>query len=163
MSILRCERLKQKQDASEDAFSSGKTTLNNLAIASQITFLYYKDLAAAQQFYEGVLGLEKVEDQGWAKIYRVNGTAFVGLVDEAHGSLKTQPENAVMITFVVEDVLDWYQYLREKGVAIRQEYGRSQTLQIKYFFAEDPGGYVLEFEHFLKPELTAVFNLKESN
>ena len=133
--------------------------MSNLTIASQITFLYYRDLSAAQQFYEGILGLEIVEDQGWAKIYRVNGTAFVGLVDETYGSLKTQPENAVMITFVVDDVRGWYEYLRENGVKIRQEYGRSESIQIEYFFAEDPGGYVLEFERFLKPELTAVFNL----
>ncbi|MAU00743.1 MAG: bleomycin resistance protein [Anaerolineaceae bacterium] len=131
-----------------------------LSIASQITFLYYKDLAAAQQFYEGILGLETVEDQGWAKIYRVNGTAFVGLVDEAHGSLKAQLENAVMLTFVVDDVPGWYKYLRENGVTIRQEYGRSESIQIEYFFAEDPGGYVLEFERFLKPEVAAVFNLR---
>ena len=131
-----------------------------IRIASQITFLYYQDLAAAQQFYEGILGLEKVEDQGWAKIYRVSGTAFVGLVDEAHGSLKAQPENAVMLTLVVDDVPGWYAYVRENKVKIRQEYGRSETIQIEYFFAEDPGGYVLEFERFLKPELTAVFNLK---
>jgi catechol 2,3-dioxygenase-like lactoylglutathione lyase family enzyme len=135
--------------------------MKKLSIASQITFLYYKELAAAQQFYEGILGLALVEDQGWVKIYRVNGTAFVGLVDEAHGTLKTQPENAVMITFVVEDVTGWYDYLREKEVKIRREYGHSQTIQIEYFFAEDPGGYVLEFERFLKPELTAVFNLQE--
>ena len=131
-----------------------------IRIASQITFLYYQNLAAAQQFYEGILGLEKVEDQGWAKIYRVSGTAFVGLVDEAHGSLKAQPENAVMLTLVVDDVPGWYAYLRENKVKIRQEYGRSETIQIEYFFAEDPGGYVLEFERFLKPELTAAFNLK---
>ncbi|MEZ4590989.1 MAG: VOC family protein [Chloroflexota bacterium] len=135
----------------------------NLSIASQITFLYYQDLAAAQQFYEGILGLEKVEDQGWAKIYRVSGTAFVGLVDEAHGSLKTQPENAVMITFVVDDVPGWYEYLRENGVKIVREYGRSHTIQIEYFFAEDPGGYTLEFERFLKPELTAVFHQASGN
>lgn len=133
-----------------------------LSIASQIAFLYYKDLAAAQQFYEGILGLELVEDQGWAKIYRVNGTAFVGLVDEARGSLKAQPENAVMITFVVDDVPGWYHYLRKNGVEIRREYGRSQTIQIEYFFAEDPGGYVLEFERFLKPGVAAIFNLKEN-
>ena len=130
-----------------------------IRIASQITFLYYHNLAAAQQFYEEILGLEKVEDQGWAKIYRVSGTAFVGLVDEAHGSLKAQPENAVMLTLVVDDVPGWYAYLCENKVKIRQEYGRSETIQIEYFFAEDPGGYVLEFERFLKPELTAVFNL----
>lgn len=134
--------------------------MNKLTIASQITFLYYKDLAAAQRFYEEILGLGIVEDQGWAKIYQVNSTAFVGLVDEAHGSLKAQPENAVMLTFVVDDVSGWYAHLQNKGVKIRQEYGRSEAIQIDYFFAEDPGGYVLEFQRFLKPELTAVFNLQ---
>ena len=135
--------------------------MKNLTIASQITFFYYQDLSAAQHFYETILGLEIVEDQGWAKIYRVSGTAFVGLVDEAYGSLKTQPENAVMLTLVVDDVSGWYQYLREKGAKIRQAYGRSESIQIEYFFVEDPGGYVLEFERFLKPELTAVFKLKD--
>ncbi|MCP4419639.1 MAG: VOC family protein, partial [Chloroflexi bacterium] len=130
--------------------------MKKLNIASQITFLYYRDLVAAQQFYEEILGLEIVEDQGWAKIYRVNGTAFVGLVDEAHGSLKAQPENAVMITFVVDDVRGWYDHLRENGVTIRQEYGRFDSIQIECFFAQDPGGYELEFQRFLKPELTAV-------
>ena len=149
--------------AYEDAFSGRKINVNNLKIASQITFLYYKDLALAQQFYEGILGLKLVEDQGWAKIYQVSGTAFVGLVDEMHGSLKTQPENAVMLTFVVDNVLGWYQYLRENDVTIRQEYGRSQTIQIEYFFAEDPGGYVLEFQRFLKPTLTAVFHQASGN
>jgi hypothetical protein len=60
----------------------------------------------------------------------------------------------------VDDVPGWYQYLCEKGVEIRQEYGRSESIQIEYFFAEDPGGYVLEFERFLKPEVAAVFNLR---
>ncbi|GJM40223.1 MAG: hypothetical protein DHS20C20_05050 [Ardenticatenaceae bacterium] len=137
--------------------------MKKLTISSQITFLYYKNLAAAQQFYEGILGLELVEDQGWAKIYCINGAAFVGLVDEAHGSLKTQPKNAVMITFVVDDVPGWYDHLRNNQVTILREYGRSESIQIEYFFAEDPGGYVLEFERFLKPELTAVFNLSKSN
>ena len=94
-------------------------------IASQITFLYYTDLAPAQRFYERILGLELVEDQGWAKIYAINGRAFLGVVDEAHGSLKTNPDSAVMISLVVEDVSGWYAYLQEQGVSIRQELQRS--------------------------------------
>ena len=130
-----------------------------LTISSQITFLYYQDLAVARQFYEQLLGLALVEDQGWARIYQVSPGAFIGIVDEAHGSLKTQPENAVMITFVVDDVPGWYAYLQKQGVTIRREYGRSEEIQIEYFFVEDPGGYVIEFERFLKPELAAVFGL----
>lgn len=130
----------------------------NLSIASQITFLYYQDLAAAQQFYEGVLGLEKVEDQGWAKIYRVSGTAFVGLVDEAHGSLKAQPENAVMLTLVVDDVPGWYERLKARGVKILRKPQVYEEIQVHCFFFEDPGGYAYEVEQFLKPELADVFH-----
>lgn len=128
-------------------------------IASQITFLYYKDLEPPRAFYEDVLGLPLVEDQGWARIYRTSPTSFVGLVDETRGSLKVKEDSAVMITFVVDDVPGWYEHLQAHGVKIRRPYGRSEEIQIEYFFAEDPGGYVLEFERFLKPELAEVFHL----
>lgn len=128
-------------------------------IASQITFLYYRDLAVAQHFYETVLGLTLVEDQGWAKIYQINGAAFLGIVDEAHGSLKVKEDSAVMVTLVVDDVPGWYDYLRGQDVVIRRELGKSDEIQIEYFFVEDPGGYVLEFQKFLKPALAQVFGL----
>ena len=35
---------------------------------SQITFLYFEDLTEPALFFEGTLGLEKVDDQGFAKI-----------------------------------------------------------------------------------------------
>lgn len=130
-----------------------------LKVTSQITFLYYKDLAPAQQFYEDIMGFELVEDQGWAKIYRVSGNAFVGLVDEKRGSLKVQENSAVMLTLVSDDVRGWYNYLREKGVEFVREFGVSEEIQIEYFFIRDPGGYIIEIEKFLKPELASIFSL----
>lgn len=129
------------------------------SIPSQITFLYYTDLAAAQRFYAQTLGLALVEDQGWAKIYRVAAGAFVGIVDEAHGSLKARPDNAVMLTFVVDDVRGWYDYLRAQGVTLLREYGVSEEINIEYFFIQDPGGYTIEFQKFLNPALAAPFGL----
>lgn len=128
-------------------------------IASQITFLYYKDLALAQQFYEEIMGFALAEDQGWAKIYRVSGNAFVGLVDEKRGSLKVQENSAVMLTLVSDDVRGWYDYLQGKGVKFVREFGVSEEIQIEYFFIRDPGGYIIEIEKFLKPELASTFNL----
>ena len=46
-----------------------------------ITFFYYKDLAKAAEFYGKVMGFKLVQDQRWAKIYRVNGDAYMGCVD----------------------------------------------------------------------------------
>lgn len=128
-------------------------------IASQITFFYYRDLAPAQDFYKRIMGLQQVEDQGWAKIYQVSASSFVGIVDERHGSLRVQPNSAVMLTLVVDDVPGWYAYLQQQGVEIVREYGRSPEINIEYFFIKDPGGYIIELQKFLKPELQAIFGL----
>ncbi|MEM7119385.1 MAG: VOC family protein [Chloroflexota bacterium] len=126
-------------------------------IKSQITFLYYKDLAEPQRFYGEIMGFELVEDQGWAKIYRIGGNAFVGLVDEAKGSRKVKEDSAVLLTLVVDDVPGWYEYLKSQGVKIVRELGQSDEIQVQYCFIEDPGGYMIEIERFLKPELANVF------
>ena len=130
-----------------------------LKINSQITFLYYKDLSVAQHFYENIMGFQLAEDQGWAKIYRVSGNAFVGLVDEARGSLKVQENSAVMLTLVSDDVRGWYEYLQGQNVEFIREFGISDEIQIEYFFIRDPGGYIIEIEKFLKPELAETFGL----
>ena len=130
-----------------------------LKINSQITFLYYKDLSVAQHFYENIMGFQLAEDQGWAKIYRVSGNAFVGLVDEARGSLKVQENSAVMLTLVSDDVRGWYEYLQGQNVEFIREFGISDEIQIEYFFIRDPGGYIIEIEKFLKPELADTFGL----
>ncbi len=130
-----------------------------LKISSQITFLYYKDLSVAQHFYENIMGFQLAEDQGWAKIYRVSGNAFVGLVDETRGSLKVQENSAVMLTLVSDDVRGWYEYLQGQDVEFIREFGISDEIQIEYFFIRDPGGYIIEIEKFLKPELAETFGL----
>ena len=128
-------------------------------ISSQITWFYYKDLAPAQAFYEEIMGFELVEDQGWARVYRVHGNAFLGIVDEAKGSYNVQEEKSALFTLVTTDVKGWADYLKEKGVKIVKEHGISQEIQVEYVFVEDPGGYWIEIEKFLKPELAGVFGV----
>jgi catechol 2,3-dioxygenase-like lactoylglutathione lyase family enzyme len=48
------------------------------AVDQQVTFLYAHDLAETVQFYEDILGLPLVLDQGNCRIYRVSGNAFLG-------------------------------------------------------------------------------------
>jgi predicted enzyme related to lactoylglutathione lyase len=127
-------------------------------VHSQITFLYYRDLEPIAQFYEQIMGFELVEDQGWARIYRVSGNAFLGIVDEEKGFHKAQPKNAVLLTLAVDDVYAWYAYLKEKGVNILTEPRDVESIQVRCFFCEDPGGYAIEIEQFLKPEAAQVFH-----
>jgi catechol-2,3-dioxygenase len=127
-------------------------------ICSQITFFYYRDLKKAQDFYERILGFELVDDQGTCRIYRVRGTAFLGIVDEKHGHCSApREESSVLATLLVNDVKEWWNYLRKEGVKITSELLFKPEIFIEAFFFEDPEGYALEIQSFLKPELKKVF------
>jgi len=54
--------------------------------SSGITFMYYKDFSYGIDFVEGVLELELVMDQGFARIYQVNQKSFLGIVQEKDSS-----------------------------------------------------------------------------
>ncbi len=131
---------------------------NKLKVQSQITFLYYRDLEPIDRFYRHTMGFELVEDQGWAKIYRVSGNAFLGIVDETRGFHNVQETNAVLITLAVEDVFWWYDYLKSEGVKILTDIKESEEIQVRCFFAQDPGGYSIEIEQFLKPGAAQIFH-----
>lgn len=127
-------------------------------INSQITFLYYDDLAPVADFYQNILGLDLVEDQQWAKIFQTSPTSFIGIVDGSRGFRKPKPENAVLCTFAVPDVMEWYEHLVAHGVKILSEPNTYDEIQVQCFFFEDPGGYAVEVQKFLKPELSSIFH-----
>jgi lactoylglutathione lyase len=129
-----------------------------LKVQSQITFLYYHDLQPVCKFYEEIMGFELIEDQRWAKIYRINGNAYLGIVDEERGFHKAQEKSAVLLTLVVDDVFWWYDYLKRKGVKILTELREMEDIQIRGFFLEDPGGYAIEVQQFLKPDVARIFH-----
>jgi hypothetical protein len=104
-----------------------------------------------------VIGFELVVDQGWAKIYAVSETSFVGIVDGARGFHKPQERNAVLVTLVVDDVYGWYDYLKGKGVKMATEVKEHVAIQVRCFFCEDPGGYSIEVQQFLDPETARTF------
>ncbi len=113
-----------------------------------ITFFYYDDLERAVKFYSGVMGLELVTDQGWAKIFRVAGEAYVGLVDGHRGFHKASPTKPVMLTIVTSDVDAWYDRFIEFGVETFSEPKDDEELGTRMFMLEDPEGYVIEIQKF---------------
>jgi len=126
-------------------------------VAGGITFFYYDDIETATSFYQDVLGFELAEDQGWARIFRMHGGAHVGVVDGSRGFHRPQETSAVLLTVLVNDVDDWYERLTRHGVPILAEIETHREIGVRCFFAQDPGGYALEFQRFLKPETAERF------
>ena len=118
---------------------------------SQITFLYYQDLQPVAEFYEEIMGFNLIQDQGIAKIYRVSGDAYLGIVDGAKGRFRPQEHNAVLITLVVDDLPEWHNYLQSKNIKPLSKI--KHGAHISHFFCKDPGGYTIEVQTFLEPEV----------
>jgi predicted enzyme related to lactoylglutathione lyase len=127
---------------------------------SQITFLYYYDLDVPSAFYEDVMGFEMVEDQGPARIYRVAGNAYLGIVNERTGFHRAQPKNAVLVTLLVDDVEWWYEYLTGKGArVVREPELKGKSIhRHRRFVIQDPGGYTIEIQQFLHPDTVRIYH-----
>jgi catechol 2,3-dioxygenase-like lactoylglutathione lyase family enzyme len=127
-----------------------KTTPEGLGFYSTVTWLYYKDVLAMQHFYENILGLEMVADQGWAKIYKVSQTAFLGIVDERRGMHKFTDTKAVNVGFIIDDIEGWFNYVQEhepfklRTEKLEMESDKRYTAFVGY----GPEGYYLEFDFF---------------
>lgn len=120
-------------------------------IEGQITFLYTEDLERAGDFYQNVIGLRLVLDQGTCRIYRTGEGAYLGTC-QVKGDQKLGERKGVIFTLVVEDVDGWFAYLKSKGVHLQEEPQISEAYGIYHFFLEDPDGYVLEVQRFLDEE-----------
>ena len=120
-----------------------------------ITFFYYPDIHAVAPFYENVLRFELVLDQGLARIYRIAGNSYFGIVDGNRGHLRHQEKSAVLLTVVSEDVEGWHAKLTEIGVAGLTEMRRGTYCD--HFFFEDPAGYAIEIQRFHNPDVANLF------
>lgn len=112
----------------------------------QITFLYTGDLAETAVFYQQVLGLPLVLDQGNCHIYRTARNAFLGFCD--HLSDDGQRLSGVILTLVTDDVNAWYEQLRVKGVVFTKPPELNPRFNIYHCFFRDPNGYLLEIQRF---------------
>ena len=128
-----------------------------MTLSSQITFLYFKELNGPAYFFEEILGLKKIDDQGFARIYKIAGGAFIGIVDETKGHCNTPTEKNTLITLVTDDVHSWYERLKAAGVAIAAPPAVQPKANVECFFFEGPGGYDFEIQTFLNPEIAKYF------
>ncbi len=115
-------------------------------IVLAITFQYYRDLPTAMRFYEDILGFELAIDQGWSKIYRIDGQAHIGLVDETRGMKNWRAEKTVQVCLRVPDVDAWYAWAKARNVAGVSQMFDSAELGIRAFVMDDPEGYQIEVQ-----------------
>lgn len=121
-----------------------------------VTFLYVRDLVISERFYGETLGLEKILDQGLARIYRIgSGNAFLGICLSSAVQQAPSPDRAplgVIVTFVIDDVDRAYRDLLAKGVVFEKAPAVNATYNIYNCFFRDPDGYLLEIQRFLSPD-----------
>ena len=121
-----------------------------MEIDGTITFFYYDDLTRATEFYENIMGFEKVIDIELAKVFRVHGSSHVGLVDGHTGYLKWNESKPVMLSWFSDDIDGWHTHLKAKGVKIEQPPEKQSYLEMRTLLFRDPEGYLLEVMQWLK-------------
>ena len=129
-------------------------------ISAGITFFYHKDIEPAVRFYGEIMGFQLVSDQGWAKIFRIAGNSYMGVVAGEKGFHRLQEKNAVLLTVVVDNVQEWYERLRETEAILLTELQDKPDIQVRCFFLQDPAGYAIEIQQFLDPRTAQEFALR---
>ena len=120
-------------------------------IDAHITFCYTRDLAAAARFYEDVVGLRLVLDQGGCRIYEVAGSAYIGFCQREDAA---EPRG-VLLTFVTDDVDAWHERLVAGGAVSEKAPAHNPDYAIYHCFLRDPNGYLLEIQRFEDPRWSA--------
>lgn len=114
----------------------------------QITFLHSHDLQTTRQFYEGLLELPLVRDQGSCLIFEVTPNAFLGFCEHIE---PISPGRKVILTLISQDVDGWYQKLKIAGATILAPPKHNPNFHIYHFFLKDPDGYEVEIQRFDQP------------
>ena len=123
------------------------------AVDSQITFLYTDDLGQTARFYEETIGVRLKLDQGTCRIYQLTQNSYLGFCQRKGTSappLESAPPETIF-TIVTADVDGWYEYLKERNVALQDPPSVNLDYDIYHFFLRDPNGYLLEIQQFLHP------------
>jgi catechol 2,3-dioxygenase-like lactoylglutathione lyase family enzyme len=131
----------------------GGSRPGELGIRATVFWLYYDDLEPMQRFYEELLGVGLLVDQGWAKIYPASRTGYIGLVAGARGLHRATEEKGVTISLFTSEVDTWFARVQESGsVELRSQEVSDESEIVRVFVGYDPGGYFLEWDTFLDVE-----------
>jgi catechol 2,3-dioxygenase-like lactoylglutathione lyase family enzyme len=114
----------------------------------QVTFLFCRDLAETSKFYQRILGLSLVLDQGTCRIFQAAGNSFLGFCQREKVA---SHQEGIILTLVTPEVDRWYEYLLEKQISIEKAPQENPHYNIYHMFLRDPDGYMIEIQKFLDP------------
>ena len=114
---------------------------------SSVGFYYTDDLVRTAAFWEDVVGLPLVLDQGTCRIYRVSGDGFIGFC-ERPGAVSSE---GVIITLVTSKVDEVVARLQTRGLNLEKEPTLNPKFNIYHAFFRDPSGYLVEIQRFEDP------------
>jgi catechol 2,3-dioxygenase-like lactoylglutathione lyase family enzyme len=136
-------------DASETLYAHPDSNVpEGLGFKATVVWFYYKDMEGIQRFYEEVLGLDLIVDQGWAKIYPIGPTGYFGLVDEQLGMHNFTEDKAVTLSMFTANLDAWYDYLSNDDRIEMRSPAIEEEVPYRAFVAYDPEGYFLEWDVF---------------
>lgn len=118
-----------------------------MKIDSHVVFLTTNDLLGTADFYENTLGLSLALDQGKCRIYRVARSAYIGFCEKD----EQPPTEGVIVTIVTQQVDEYCDVLRERGVVFEKEPVLNPDYSIYHCFLRDPNGYLVEIQRFEDP------------
>lgn len=112
---------------------------------SNIVFLYYNQLNQGEYIMEKVLKLSLVMDQGFAKVYQINQTSFIGIVE-----LKDKENNAgnTLVSFNSKNLKEDYKTISAHHVLNLTEIKSINSIGLRSFFFEDGEGHRFEIQRF---------------
>jgi catechol 2,3-dioxygenase-like lactoylglutathione lyase family enzyme len=123
--------------------------VNNVLFDQQITFIYVKDLAVSQEFYEDVMGFPLMLDQGTCRIVTTCQSGGGGYLGYCKSKEADGDRSCLILTLVTPLVDEWYVYLKERGVPLLNPPRINPQYDIYQFFLKDPDGYTIEIQSFL--------------
>ena len=116
-----------------------------------MTFLTVENLERTKKFYEEVLKLKLVMDQGACLVFRVCMGSYVGFCDKLSVIEETKEASKMIFTFVVEtkeEVDEIFGQLKKNKAEIVSEPQENPNYPIYNFFFKDPDGHLLEGQAF---------------
>ncbi len=118
-----------------------------MRFSSNIVFLYYKDLEYGKNFMTKVLELEAVMDRGFAVVYRINETAFIGVVQ----SNEPNPGDT-LVSLNTSDVKAEYERMQKLPIFDSTDIKYMEHIPLRSFFFNDYEGHRFEVQEFQKEE-----------
>jgi predicted enzyme related to lactoylglutathione lyase len=117
--------------------------------SSSITFLYYDNYEKAIFFFEKVLRLSLVMDQGWARVYKVSNGSFLGMVKKEDGSIQVSNKGGALFSMNALDLEECYDHIKSFQLNYLTEINVIESIPLKSFFFKDFEGYDFEIQEFL--------------